>query len=128
MLSLSLSLSLSLCRNLKIDVTFPKSVLTLWTSVARQRGVECIIESGIASIAYLIQLTPYTDGLIRRPNRSWTIISFSGSVKDLIVFIEKKDKISKVCFSKAKNVPSTFLANHIKLITISVQARGWHNI
>ena len=77
-------------------MSFPKSVLTLWTSVARQRGVECIIESGNASISYLIELTAYTDGLIRRPNRTWTIVSFSGNVKDLIVFVEKKDKVSKV--------------------------------
>ena len=82
-------------------MSFPKSVLTLWTSVARQRGVECISESGNASISYLIQLTPYTDGLIRRPNRTWTIVSFSGNVKDLIVFVEKKDKVSKVCSRKA---------------------------
>lgn len=84
-------------RNLKIDVNFPKSVLTIWTSVAKQRGVECIIESGTASISYKSVLTPYTDGLIRRPNRTWNVVSFSGNVKDLIVFIEKsKDRTSKV--------------------------------
>lgn len=82
---------------MKIHATFPKSVLTLWASVAKQRGVECVIESGSMSIAYLIKLTPYTDGLIRRPSRSWNIVSFSGDVKDLIVFIERSvDKILKV--------------------------------
>ena len=87
-----------LLRNLKIDTKFPKSVLTLWTSVAKQRGLECIIESGSMSIMYLIVLTPYTDGLIRRPNRSWDIVSFRGDVKDLLVFVERSaEKGSKVC-------------------------------
>ena len=88
-------------RNLKIDVSFPKSVLTLWTSVAKQQGVECIIESGTASIAYRIELTPHNDGLVRRSNRTWNVVSLSGRVKDLMIFIEKKDKVAKVCvFSK----------------------------
>lgn len=81
-------------RNLKIDATFPKSVLTLWTSVAKQSGVECVIESGNVSIAYRITLTPYADGLVRRPSRSWNIVSFSADVKDLIVFVETSvDKV-----------------------------------
>ena len=84
-------------RNLKIDLSFPKSVLTLWTSVAKQRGVEFIIESGSASISYLIVLTPYADGLIRRPSRSWNVVNFSVNVKDMIVFIEKSaDRTLKV--------------------------------
>ena len=84
-------------RNLNIDTKFPKSVLTLWTSVAKQRGVECIIESGSMSIVYLIVLTPYSDGLIRRPSRSWNTVSFRGDLKDLLVFVERSaEKISKV--------------------------------
>ena len=56
-----------------------------------------MIESGSASIAYHIVLTPYEDGLIRRPSRSWDVVSFSGSVKDLIVFVERvAEKSSKV--------------------------------
>ena len=91
-------------------------MLTLWTSVAKQRGVECIIESGSMSIVYLIVLTPFTDGLIRRPSRSWNTVSFRGDLKDLLVFVERSvEKISKVPYSRKLLQVKTFFANFAML-------------
>ena len=59
--------------------------------------MECVIDSGNVSISCLITLTPFTDGLIHRPSRSWNIVSFSGDVKDLIVYVESSvDQLPKV--------------------------------
>lgn len=85
--SLPLSSLSPLRRNLKINATFPESVLTLWASVARQRGVECSIGSGSLNISYLSVLTPFQDGLTRRPSRSWNIVNFSGAVQDVTVYV-----------------------------------------
>ena len=77
-------------RELKMSVSFPKSVGRYWSSKAKQQGIHCCIDEASFSIDYQLKLVPVESNLIQRPKADWTIRSCNGEVKGITAHVERK--------------------------------------
>lgn len=65
-------------RDVKVSVSFPKTIFRYWSSKALQRGVECSLDAAKLSLSFNLTLVPVESNLIQRHRANWTITSFSG--------------------------------------------------
>lgn len=95
-----------LCRNVKMSVSFPKTVFRYWSSQAVQRGVECSLDRADLSISLTLTLHPMDSDLIQRHRANWAITSFSGCGQGISAHIKQSAEPQDLTEASAMKVSS----------------------
>ena len=95
-------------RNVKISVSFPKTLFCYWSSRACQRGVECSLDKAELSIDLTLTLVPVDSNLIQRHRANWTITSFSGCGQGISAHIKRSIECDLTEASALKVEPQNF--------------------
>ncbi|XP_065892546.1 bridge-like lipid transfer protein family member 2 isoform X2 [Dysidea avara] len=72
-------------RSINFSLSLPVGSMTYWGSFSQQRGVKLTFKKAILKGCYVLTLKPFDDGLVRRPDSKWEVVSLIGEADDITV-------------------------------------------